>query len=147
MAAFQSRRTRADQRSDSGAADQRPLSSELRAHLGRHLPDYMVPAAFVALEALPLTPNGKLDRKALPPPGDEAYARQAYEPPPGARPNRPSPPSGATFSASSRSARHDNFFDLGGHSLLAVRIDKPASPRPSRSSSRWRAMFENSKHL
>ncbi|EQB97766.1 hypothetical protein B738_29066, partial [Photorhabdus temperata subsp. temperata M1021] len=97
------------------------LANSLRAHLSATLPDYMVPSAFVRLDALPLTPNGKLDRRALPAPDGEAVARQVY-----------AAPQGETEIALSviwhellgveQVSRHDSFFALGGHSLLAVRM-------------------------
>ena len=97
------------------------LVATLRAHLAGGLPDYMVPAAIVTLDVLPLTPNGKLDRKALPAPDADAFARRAYEPPQGEI---------ETTLASiwrnllklQRVGRHDNFFELGGHSLLAIQL-------------------------
>uniref|UniRef100_UPI0005193128 non-ribosomal peptide synthetase n=1 Tax=Mesorhizobium sp. WSM3626 TaxID=1040987 RepID=UPI0005193128 len=97
------------------------LAAVLRAHLGSLLPEYMVPAAYVALDALPLMPNGKLDRKALPAPNEEAYARQAYEAPQG---EVETILAGlwAQLLCVERVGRQDSFFELGGHSLLAVRL-------------------------
>ncbi len=97
------------------------LVHTLRAHLSTRLPEYMMPAAFVRLDALPLTPNGKLDRQALPAPDDEAFARQSYE----------APQSEIEIALAAiwaellkveKISRHDSFFALGGHSLLAVRL-------------------------
>ncbi|WP_354359732.1 amino acid adenylation domain-containing protein, partial [Variovorax boronicumulans] len=85
------------------------------------LPEYMVPAAYVHLEALPLTPNGKLDRRALPALGDAAYATREFEPPIG--------PVEQTLArlwsellGVPRVGRQDDFFELGGHSLLAITL-------------------------
>ncbi|ATQ77349.1 non-ribosomal peptide synthetase [Massilia violaceinigra] len=100
-----------------GAADPQAL----RAALARELPDYMVPAACVVLDALPLSANGKLDRKALPAPEGAAFAQRAY-----------AAPKGETEAALARIwvdllrlervGRHDHFFELGGHSLLVMQL-------------------------
>jgi amino acid adenylation domain-containing protein len=92
----------------------------LRAHLRDALPEYMVPAAFVALERLPLTPSGKLDRRALPAPelgaGEDGYVapRTAEEAALAAI--------WAELLRVERVGVHDSFFELGGHSLLATRV-------------------------
>ncbi|SDI36608.1 amino acid adenylation domain-containing protein [Actinokineospora alba] len=91
----------------------------LRAHLTGVLPDHMVPAAVVGLDAFPLTPNGKLDRAALPAP-DLAAAPDSREP-------RTEHETALceVFSQVLGVAKvgiDDNFFDLGGHSLLATKV-------------------------
>lgn len=96
--------------------------TDIRAHLARTLPDYMVPAQFIELEQIPVTANGKVDRKAL---ADIAAAL-----PPAARDRRV--PSNAdesrlaniwqTLLQVDAPGVDDNFFELGGTSLLAVRL-------------------------
>ncbi|HEV2736352.1 MAG TPA: non-ribosomal peptide synthetase, partial [Longimicrobiaceae bacterium] len=93
----------------------------LRAHLSEHLPEHMVPAAYVRLDRLPLTPNGKTDRAALPAPEDDAYARRGYEPPVGET-EAVLAEIWAEVLGLERVGRHDHFFELGGHSLLAARV-------------------------
>ncbi|WP_354359844.1 amino acid adenylation domain-containing protein, partial [Variovorax boronicumulans] len=93
----------------------------LREQLATRLPEYMVPAAYVHLEALPLTPNGKLDRRALPAPGDAAYGTRAFEPPQGEIEEELAA-IWQDLLGLERIGRADNFFELGGHSLLAVQL-------------------------
>ena len=103
---------------DAGAA---PDVAQLRDHLLAGLADYMVPSAFVRLEAFPLTTNGKLDRKALPAPDSDAFARRGFEAPVGAVENLIAG-LWQTLLGVEQVGRHDNFFELGGHSLLAVKL-------------------------
>ncbi|HET7232330.1 MAG TPA: amino acid adenylation domain-containing protein, partial [Longimicrobium sp.] len=92
----------------------------MRATLRGTLPEYMVPSAFVVLDAIPLTPNGKVDRKALPAPepvlDDHRYVA-------------PRTPVEAVLAGilaevleRERVGARDNFFEIGGHSLLATRL-------------------------
>lgn len=98
-----------------------PSAESLREHLKGVLPEYMVPSAFVVLDAFPLTPNGKLDRRALPAPDVSSYTTREYEAPRG---------EGEEILAGiwqellrvDRVGRNDNFFELGGHSLLIVQM-------------------------
>ncbi|HEX6370558.1 MAG TPA: non-ribosomal peptide synthetase, partial [Longimicrobium sp.] len=103
------------------AADETVSVDELRAHLSERLPAYMVPAAYVRLEALPQTPNGKVDRKALPAPEGGAFASRGYEAPDGET-EEALAQIWAELLGVERVGRNDHFFELGGHSLLATRL-------------------------
>jgi amino acid adenylation domain-containing protein len=91
----------------------------LRAHALEWLPEFMVPAAFVAVPALPLTPNGKLDRKALPAP--EVETATAYRPPQNAR-QEVLCTLFADVLGVPQVGIDDSFFDLGGQSMSAMRL-------------------------
>ncbi|HEX2191470.1 MAG TPA: amino acid adenylation domain-containing protein, partial [Longimicrobiaceae bacterium] len=93
----------------------------LKAHLEARVPGYMVPGAYVRLEALPLTSNGKLDRGALPAPDGAANARRGHEPP-RTMTEQVLAEIWAEVLGVERVGRRDHFFDMGGHSLLAVRL-------------------------
>src|SRR6185312_8129845 len=98
-----------------------PEVESLRSHLQQHLPEYMVPAAYVCLEQLPLTANGKLDRRALPGPTDSAYGVHEYEAPVGEL-EQTLASIWQELLQVERVGRRDNFFELGGHSLLVVQL-------------------------
>ncbi|HGY55852.1 MAG TPA: amino acid adenylation domain-containing protein [Caldithrix abyssi] len=94
----------------------------LKKHCQQHLPDYMVPSAFVILEAMPLTPNGKVDRKALPAP---EFSRESLSTEYVAPRNENEEKLAAIVTELlniERAGVHDNFFELGGHSLLATQF-------------------------
>ncbi|HLP78276.1 MAG TPA: HAD-IIIC family phosphatase, partial [Candidatus Paceibacterota bacterium] len=94
----------------------------LRRFGKEHLPEYMVPSAFVMLAELPLTPNGKVDRKALPDPNPEPRDDGATS----VAPRTPIEKQLATIWCEvlriQRAGVHANFFELGGNSLLAIQV-------------------------
>ncbi|HEX6039265.1 thioesterase domain-containing protein, partial [Longimicrobium sp.] len=96
-------------------------SEALRGHLAEALPEFMVPAAFVRMDAFPVTPNGKLDRRALPAPEAASFTARAYEAPVGET-EQALAGIWAEALGVERVGRGDNFFALGGHSLSAVRV-------------------------
>ncbi|HEY0605953.1 MAG TPA: non-ribosomal peptide synthetase, partial [Herpetosiphonaceae bacterium] len=97
------------------------LGSALREFLAQRLPEYMVPSAFVVLDALPLTENGKVDRRALPAPETRIDLSASF-----VAPRTPLEEIVAQMWSEvlnvERIGVNDNFFDLGGHSLLATQL-------------------------
>ncbi|WP_081916594.1 non-ribosomal peptide synthetase [Luteibacter sp. 9135] len=95
------------------------LPVDLRAQLAADIPEYMVPAAFVALDAFPTTPDGKRDIDALPAPAPSRADDQAYEAPVGVREETLAGIWQELFGLE-RIGRQDNFFDIGGNSIRAI---------------------------
>ncbi|HEY1352294.1 MAG TPA: amino acid adenylation domain-containing protein [Ktedonobacteraceae bacterium] len=94
----------------------------LRRYLQERLPAYMLPAAFVLLEAWPLLPNGKIDRQALPAPRRDRTTHQGSA-------REPSTPRETALAAIwaevlqlEQVGRHANFFELGGDSILTIQV-------------------------
>jgi amino acid adenylation domain-containing protein/thioester reductase-like protein len=100
-----------------GAPGEHPSSADLREWLRGRLPEYMVPGAFVVMDALPMTSHAKVDRRALPAPAldaSEAYVEPRTET------ERTLAALWADVLGVARVGARDDFFDLGGHSLLAL---------------------------
>jgi len=99
------------------------VPSNLRSYLKEHLPEYMLPSAFVLIDALPLTTNGKVDRQALPSPNqaDTAQLKNIF-----VAASNPIEEMltgiWAEILGIQEVGIHDNFFELGGHSLLATLV-------------------------
>jgi amino acid adenylation domain-containing protein len=100
----------------------RPTSGELRNLLHQHLPDYMLPATYISLQALPLTPNGKTDYDALPLPDNTNTLTDEDS----VAPRTPLEEKLSAIVASllnmERVSVNDNFFLIGGHSLLGTQL-------------------------
>ena len=99
-----------------------PSTGELREHLRKNLPDYMLPQHYVPLERMPLLPNGKINRHALLPPSEATAAHtEAFEAP-STDTERAIAEVWQELLGISEVSVNYNFFDLGGHSLLAMRL-------------------------
>ena len=97
-----------------------PSQSGLREHLKKKLPEYMVPAAFVFLDALPLTNNGKIDRRALPAPEPERPEMTREYVAPRTSTEKRLASIWSKVLRVEKVGAHDNFFELGGDSILSI---------------------------
>ena len=99
-----------------------PSATALRSVLETRLPAFMVPSAFVEMDALPLTPNGKVDRKALPAPPKERRDAERELEAPETEFEREVAAIWQDELQLDRVGKNDDFFALGGHSLLAAQV-------------------------
>jgi amino acid adenylation domain-containing protein len=99
-----------------------PEAAELRAFLSDHVPNYMIPSAYVNVDELPLTPNGKVDRDALPEPEWKQEGTSDEFVAPRTTAERGIARIWSTVLSVRDVGIHDNFFALGGHSLLAMQV-------------------------
>src|ERR1700674_1566330 len=99
-----------------------PTSTDLGTFMGKELPDYMIPTAFITLDELPIGPNGKVDRNALPAPDDKNIMRDENF----LDPRTPTEQRIASIVTPllglERVGINDNFFLLGGNSLLGTQV-------------------------
>jgi amino acid adenylation domain-containing protein len=98
------------------------LTFQLRKYMQDHLPEHMVPSAFMLLETFPRTPSGKLDRSALPKPDRARPLRLSAYVGPRTRTEEQLAAIWTQVLGTERIGVFDSFFELGGHSLLAVRV-------------------------
>ncbi len=101
-------------------------NKELREHLSKNLPEYMIPAYFINLDKLPLTANGKVDRKALPEP-DGSISTGAEYVAPSSEIEEKLVNIWSEVLGIEKIGINDNFFELGGHSLKAINISAKIS--------------------
>ncbi|MFB7958176.1 amino acid adenylation domain-containing protein [Streptomyces sp. NPDC056045] len=99
-----------------------PTAHQLRTHLQRQLPDYMVPALYVPLDRLPLTPNGKVDTKALPAPGHDRPELATTYTAPRTDTERTLAAIWSEILGIDTIGIHDNFFELGGDSIVSIQM-------------------------
>jgi hypothetical protein len=99
-----------------------PTTSELRRYLRAGLPDYMLPALFVNIEAVPLSPSGKVDRGRLPDPFRAGKRAHRHDEPLAPGIEQTLAEVWSEILNTEKVGPSDNFFELGGHSLLSLRV-------------------------
>ncbi len=121
--------------------------SDVRRHLRRELPDYMIPSVVVALDAIPLTPNGKVDRSALPDPFKNAALPVVEYVPPSPGAEKMMADIWQEILQLERVGAEDNFFEIGGHSLLSLRVVTAVEKRTGRRMDPRTLFFQNLRQL